>query len=233
MADKTIRLTRKQRLFVNNYVRCLNATEAARASGYGNTYSSAAVAGHQLLKKPKIKSEVTRLLEKRTIPESEVISRLADMATASMEDFINPSSLSGRVEINLAKARQRGKLHLLKKFKRKIDGSVEIELHDSQAALDKLVRIYGINAPTQIAITDWRHDFVKHARNRVPLDAMKEALGIALLPAAEAVIQEGLMSQDELRAAWPALADELFGRRVAVAEGENVTTPTAISKTAA
>jgi hypothetical protein len=72
----------------------------------------------------------------------EVLARLTEQARGSLNNFINAAG-----EIDLEKARQDDKLHLLKKYKvteRTFKGvterNVEIELYDAQVALAHLGR---------------------------------------------------------------------------------------------
>ena len=54
-------LTGKQRLFVREYSKCLNATEAAKRAGYSE--KTAASIGHENLRKPKIVTAIQVAME--------------------------------------------------------------------------------------------------------------------------------------------------------------------------
>ena len=83
----------------------------------------------------------------------EALAILADQARSDLGDFIDIESMFFR--INLEKAQEAGKTHLIKKIKDKVvmtsnqDGeetethSLEIELYDAQSALDKVLRVAG------------------------------------------------------------------------------------------
>lgn len=147
-------LTAKQRAFVEAYLSCLNATEAARRAGYSE--KTASVIGWENLRKPEIDAEIKAGLAERAMPADEVLSRLADHARASADDFISiyESPLhdvtgqpildrEGRAiiryfpSLDLEKARERGVLHLVKKVTYTAHGPA-VELYDAQAALVKI-----------------------------------------------------------------------------------------------
>lgn len=136
-------LTNKQRAFVNEYIQCWNATEAARRAGYSE--KTARSIGSENLTKPDIKQEIDERIAEMAMGANEALHRLSDMARASIEDFvdINPN-ITNAVFLNFDKARQGGKLHLIKKLKYNSNGFPEIELHDAQAALIQIARHLGL-----------------------------------------------------------------------------------------
>lgn len=70
-----MRLTGKQKRFIQEYLICLNATEAARKAGYSEKVASAI--GFENLKKPKIKEAI-----------AEVLSAVSSEKTASIEEIL-------------------------------------------------------------------------------------------------------------------------------------------------
>lgn len=60
------KLTPKQSRFCEEYLIDLNLTQAALRSGYGKTEGSAAVAGHQLLRNPKVQERINQLKEEQS-----------------------------------------------------------------------------------------------------------------------------------------------------------------------
>lgn len=126
-------LTNKQRVFIEQYLICWNATEAARRAGYKVPRQE----GSRLLSNADVMRAISERLANLKMQADEVLARLTDHARGSLSDFINEAG-----EIDLDKARQDDKLHLLKKYKvteRKVKGiaerTVEVELYDAQAAL--------------------------------------------------------------------------------------------------
>ncbi len=145
--------TGKQRAFIDHYLRTLNGTEAARLAGYTGNANALGVVAHQNLRKSKIKNEIDRRMRELTMSANEVIYRLHDHATASLESFVHFDG-QGNFWVDLDKARDAGLLHLAKEIKQNKtiytdkDGNsettyrTEIKIHDSQAALEKLGRYY-------------------------------------------------------------------------------------------
>lgn len=133
-------LSKKDLAFVNEYFLCgMNATETARRLGYAHPN----VQGPRLLVKVSISEEIQRRLKERQLSADEVLARLSDMARADMRDFVKPIEVGNDrvvVMVDLGKALAEGKSHLIKKVKYNAQGGLEIELHDSQAALEKLGR---------------------------------------------------------------------------------------------
>jgi len=135
-----MKLTNKQRVFVEEYLQCWNATEAARRADYRGSDATLAVIGSENIRKPYIRDEIDRRIEEKAMSADEVLLRLGDMARGSLEDcFV---FIDGMKEpyLDLSKAKRLGKLGLVKKFVRDATGKVTIELYDAQAALVHLGR---------------------------------------------------------------------------------------------
>lgn len=136
-------MNKKQRVFVEEYLRCWNGAEAARRAGYSE--STANVKGSQLLALVSIQEVIERRIKEKAMSADEVLLRLGDMARGDFGDFVDIESMS--FSLSLQKAKELGLTHLIKKVKQrttitmKKDGDdeevhwFEIELHDSQAAL--------------------------------------------------------------------------------------------------
>lgn len=134
------KLTDKQQRFIDAYFNCnLNATKAAKLAGYSD--KTARQMGTENLSKPVIRTEIDRRMAEMAMPPGEVIARLSQHASSSMEDFIKRDG--NLAFLDLEKAEQANQLHLIKKFKITKRG-IEVELHDSQAALVHLGRHYGL-----------------------------------------------------------------------------------------
>lgn len=136
-------LTYKQRLFVAAYLGEANgnATEAARIAGYAHPE----VIGCRLVKKSSIRAAVSAKLNKAAMPADEVLARISQIASGSLEPFIQIEG-EGRDEtwrVSLTKARKAKRLGLLKKLKQGKDGP-EIEIHSPLEALEKLARYHGL-----------------------------------------------------------------------------------------
>ncbi len=130
-------LTDKQRVFIEEYLVCWNASEAARRAGYSSP--TAKQMGAENLSKPVIRQAIDRRLAEKRMSADEVLARLSEQAGADMDEFL---SKRGRgVGLDLAKAKAAGKLHLVKRYSKTRQG-VSIELYDAQAALVQLGRYH-------------------------------------------------------------------------------------------
>lgn len=85
MSDK---LTTKQRLFVESYLRNPNATEAARKAGYKGKDSTLAQVGAENLRKPYIAALLAERVEEAVMSANDVLSELTDIAKADWREFV-------------------------------------------------------------------------------------------------------------------------------------------------
>ena len=131
-------LTGKQQAFVTEYLRTWNASEAARIAGY----AAPGQQGHRLLKNVEIAEEIQRRVSERAMTADEVLIRLAEQARGTMEDFLTVKDGIKKPYIDFEKARNAGKIGLVKKFKYGKDGEIEFELYDAQAALVQLGKVH-------------------------------------------------------------------------------------------
>ncbi len=134
-------LNNKQTVFVEEYLTCWSATEAARRAGYKHPH----VQGPRLLSNVSIAEEVRQRIEDKAMTADEVLARLASQARGDMGDFLDIESMS--FGINLQKAKEKGLTPLIKKVKQHTtitsysDGKdeentwIELELYDAHAAL--------------------------------------------------------------------------------------------------
>lgn len=136
-------LTAKQKLFIDEYLKCYNATKAALEAGYSE--KTAYSIGWENLRKPEIAGIIQRRLQESAMSADEVLARLADMARSNIADFSKVRHVSDLEEIH-------DKAHVVKKFKRTLyrtaygseTETVELELYDSQSALEKIGRYHGL-----------------------------------------------------------------------------------------
>lgn len=125
-------LNSKQRAFVNEYLICWNASEAARKAGYSG--ATAHSAGNRLLRDVDVSGEISRRAEEIAMSASEVLARLATHARTDVSDFLAFDD-DGKATVDFGKAHEAGRMGLVKKIKFAADGAVEFELHDAQSAL--------------------------------------------------------------------------------------------------
>jgi phage terminase small subunit len=142
------KLTRKQRVFIDEYLKCWNAAESARRAGYSE--KTAYSVGWENLRKPEISEAIKSRLDEVHMSADEVLKLLADMARGDMGDFIDASGVG--FCLDLRDAKEQGRTKLIKKIKQKTTTflaksesdedrevhELEIELYDAQAALEKI-----------------------------------------------------------------------------------------------
>jgi hypothetical protein len=110
------------------------------AAGYGGNKHSRSVTASNIIKKPAAQKALAKALEKYDIDK--VVQRLAEHAEGDIGDFITVNE-DGSFAFDLVKARAAKKTHLIKKLKHDAEsGAPVIELHDPQAALDKIARMH-------------------------------------------------------------------------------------------
>jgi phage terminase small subunit len=146
------KLRNKQIVFVEAYLRTWNATQAAKDAGYSK--KTAYSIGQNNLKKPDIAAAVQKRLAEMKMSADEVLLLLSDQARVSIKPFVKITD-EGFIYFDFSQPGAMEKMHLIKKIRskrsRRIEGRgddtkawedeiVEVELVDSQNALDKLGR---------------------------------------------------------------------------------------------
>lgn len=160
-------LSKKRRVFVEEYLKDFNGTQAAIRAGYSE--NGARSTASRLLTIDNISEAVEAGIEERAMSANEVLQRLASMARGDMGDFLDVNSM-GIFNLDLAKAKELGLLHLVKKVKDRsvmtmkmgADGvevetethNFEVELHDAQAALVHLGRHHKLFTDRSEVVTE-------------------------------------------------------------------------------
>lgn len=128
-------LTKKQAVFVEEYLKCWNATQAAQCAGYAYPNKQAP----RLLVNVGIAEKIKARIAEKAMSADEILLRLGEQARSDISQFvqITPSGLS----IDWDVVKKNG--HLVKKIKMGPSGP-EIELYDSQNALIQLARTFGL-----------------------------------------------------------------------------------------
>ncbi len=126
-------LTAKQQIFIAEYLKCWNASEAARRAGYSE--ATANEQGSRLLANVSIREEVDRRKAQLIMSPEEVAARLTEQARAEYANYFMADGF------DLERCLADGKGHLIKKIKPTREG-IEIEFHDPQAALVHVGRIH-------------------------------------------------------------------------------------------
>lgn len=136
-------LTPKQQKFLNSYLTCWNATEAAREAKYKHPNQQ----GPDLLKNEQIAAAIAERLDEAVMSAGEVLARLAEHARSDIGEFLDAD---GNLDLGLMKTS--GMTRLIKRLNTsKATGTspkggdwerqtLTLELHDAQAALSLLAR---------------------------------------------------------------------------------------------
>jgi phage terminase small subunit len=152
------KLTAKQRRFVEEFLICMNASEAARRADYKDPGQ----AGYENKKKQEVAAAISAGFATQVMPPSEALARLADMARGTADDFVTVyesplHDVTGQPitdkegqpivryfpSLDIEKARRRGVLHLIKKVAYTAHGP-SVELYDAQAALALIGKHHGL-----------------------------------------------------------------------------------------
>lgn len=158
-------LTRRRQVFVEEYLTCWNAAEAARRAGYSER--TAYSMGPYLLKNIEVEALIRQRISEKTMTADEVLIRLGEHARCDIGDFYDPATNT----VDMRRARSQNKTRLIKKVKQTVRTSeteevifTEIELVDSQAALVHLGRHHKL-------FTD-----VQENRNQLNVEGLDELL---------------------------------------------------------
>ena len=143
--------TKKQRLFIEYYLQHWNASKAALLAGYSER--TAYSIGWENLKKPEIAAEIRRRIDEVAMTADEVLVSLSGIARATISDFMDVDEY-GKLMFNFQRAKEEGKLGLIKKVVPTVAG-LKVELHDPVQALQLLGKHHnlfnenGSDSPTQ------------------------------------------------------------------------------------
>lgn len=125
-------LTNRQRAFVEHYLTCWNATEAARRAKY--SAKTAQEQGSRLLSNVMVQAAIAKRLTELKMTADEVLLRLAQHARGDIGDLLDASG-----NIDLKTARRLKRLHLVRRIS-DTDKGISVEMYDAQAALVQIGR---------------------------------------------------------------------------------------------
>lgn len=138
-------LTAKQQAFVNHYLICLNATEAARLAGYAHPNQQ----GPRLLVNVGIRAAVDARFKELHLTADEAIARLATHARGDMGDCLDIDEHGWKLD--LKKMKELGLTRLIKKISYNEYGPV-IELYDVQTAIAQILKYIQPNAEINVNV---------------------------------------------------------------------------------
>jgi hypothetical protein len=130
-------MTAKERVWLAEFLRCFDATAAARAAGY----KSARKQGWQ--KKQKFKEVIEAELTTKAMAADEALARLADRARLDIGPYVMMGE-AGRVFIDLERLIADGLGHHIKGIIHTPHGD-RVVFHDQQEALLTIARLLGLD----------------------------------------------------------------------------------------
>lgn len=137
-------LTPKQQAFIEHYLTCWNASEAARRAGYSE--KTAGSQGSRLLKDVDVSRAIDERMGEMKMSANEALMVLTNHARGTLDDFVDEFGA-----LDMRRAKEARKLGLVKKYKVSVRTSendetvtTEIELHDPQNAAMLLGKHHGV-----------------------------------------------------------------------------------------
>lgn len=180
------KLTAKEARFIDEYIICLNGTEACRRAMYEGDDNVLAVTAHRMLRKPKIKEAIEARLAEHAMGANELLVHLSDIVRGDLADCLTSTGTIDPLE-----AKKRGKSHLIKRYKHKrktitttdkngdngsdiLEDEYEVELYSRLEAMNMLAKYHQL-LTTRIQIDDWRSQAIADIRAGViPVEAYGE-----------------------------------------------------------
>lgn len=125
-------VTRRQRVFIEEYLTCWNATEAARRAGFADPNAQ----GGRLLLNISIKEAIYARMREKTMEADEVLRRLDQQAKLNASDFFVDDGV-----LDWGKVKEYG--YLIKKIYQTKYGWA-LEFYDAQRALELIGKHKGM-----------------------------------------------------------------------------------------
>lgn len=116
--EKEIKLTDKQGLFCVEYVKDLNATQAAIRAGYSER--TAYSIGWENLRKPEIRQHIDIHLKEKVISSDETIKLISDISKSSLNDYLTVKTVERRHKVVKPLQDKINELHIQIKKKRRL-----------------------------------------------------------------------------------------------------------------
>ena len=152
MTEELKPLSKKHALFVAEYLKCFNGTQAYMLVYPKSGYDSARATSCGLLAKPNIRAEIEKYKNASLMQADEAFKLTSDIARGDVSEFI--TSL-GALDIDAL--RKSGKGRLIKKIKQRTVTKIgkkdddedvevhdtEIEFYDAQAAQRDILKVHG------------------------------------------------------------------------------------------
>ena len=156
LIDKSSDLLLRHQVFIEEYLVCMNGTQAWQLAYPDASYDVAASSSSRLLRNVKIRAELERRFGEQVMGKREVLKRLKDQANATLLPFVKVDD-DGHIYFNFKDKEAKRHLHLIKKVKHKKhetyneksgeineENWVEVELHDPQKALELIGKYHAL-----------------------------------------------------------------------------------------
>lgn len=152
MSEESKPLNKKHQRFVDEYLKCFNATQAYLRVYPNSTRDAARANAARLLATDNIKAEVQGRLDEAHMSADEALKLLADIGRGDIGELLDNNGL---LDIRLAKSS--GKTKLLRKIKQKTitrigkkedDDDMEIteiefEMYPADSAIERVLKVHG------------------------------------------------------------------------------------------
>ena len=152
MSEEKPKLTKANEVFISEYLKCFNGTEAYCIAYPKSKRESARRSASDLLTNPDIKAEITRRLDEVHMSADEALKLLSDIARGDVGEIIDNFG-----SVDLLEARSKGKTKLIKKIKQRTITKIgknksdpdeeihetEVELYPADAAIRDVLKIHG------------------------------------------------------------------------------------------
>jgi phage terminase small subunit len=161
-------LTNRQRMFVDEYLIDLNATQAAIRAGYSK--KTAHEIGHENLKKHDIRVEINRAIKERRdrtkMEGDEVLIETARLARSDILNYVNfgPNGIAIRDSSELLEGEARAISQISETFNSQGIRQIKFKLHDKIKALDLLAKHLKLYEEQPINVNISWMDLVKSAK---------------------------------------------------------------------
>ena len=148
-------LSKRHQKVLKEYLISFSQVKAYQKAYPSVTYDSAKASAARLFADVNFKSHLQSRLDESHMSADEAVKRMTDQARADVGDIVDVED--DGFSFSIEKAKKAGKTSLIKKLKQKrtiflakkpededrVVVEIEIELHDSQSALDKILRVHG------------------------------------------------------------------------------------------
>jgi len=140
--DLVAGMSNKRRAFVDAYLTRWSAVDASIDAGYQcKSRAHHQMNGNEVLSDPKVRHAISLKVQMREYTADMVLQNLSDLAHFNISDFFDIDPQTGDPILNLEKARERGKLHLIKSL---VPGAFgwRVEFYSRQEAIALLGKVH-------------------------------------------------------------------------------------------